>query len=240
MPGSAKLFHPSPEKWSRRDANGCGDYISTFQETIGADPMPAEEKWQFELCAETRRPETTGHHPDWNKWRDFEAWRSHNQVFTGQTDDVNILIDRITAAGDEDSKSRFADSAQMAFRLGDGICIVKTVEEIPRFRNFQRHFEADGIRLKNPASICSVLTTLSVPVRVVRDMKIIGIDEDLVVPNKTLSVYEDAIFCWKGEKMWSGKKSWSLMLTDLISDPSALLWTLSRTETGFVGREPLF
>ena len=122
-------------------------------------------------------------------------------------DDVNIVIDRITAALDEDSKGRFADSAQMAFRLGDGICIVKATGEKPRYRKFSDTFEADGIRFEeptqhmfsfnNPVGACPLCEGYG---------KIIGIDEDLVVPNKTLSVYEDAVVCWKGEKMVKWKE----------------------------------
>jgi excinuclease ABC subunit A len=123
-------------------------------------------------------------------------------------DEVNIVIDRIVTTSDEDSKSRFADSAQMAFRLGDGICIVKTVDKDPQFRIFSDTFEADGIRFEeptehmfsfnNPVGACPLCEGYG---------KVIGIDEDLVVPNKTLSIYEDAVVCWKGEKMnkWKEK-----------------------------------
>ncbi len=56
------------------------------------------------------------------------------------SDAVNIVIDRITVVSDEDSKSRFADSAQMAFRLGDGICLIKTAEDNPSHPHIQRCF----------------------------------------------------------------------------------------------------
>ncbi len=123
-------------------------------------------------------------------------------------DAVYIVIDRITVVTDEDSKSRFADSAQMAFRLGDGICIIKTVDENPRMRVFSDAFEEDGIRFEepsvhmfsfnNPIGACPLCEGYG---------KVIGIDEDLVVPDKSLSVYDDAIVCWKGEKMskWKDK-----------------------------------
>ncbi len=123
-------------------------------------------------------------------------------------DAVNIVIDRITVVSDEDSKSRFADSAQMAFRLGDGICIIKSVDENPRVRTFSDAFEEDGIRFEepgvhmfsfnNPIGACPLCEGYG---------KVIGIDEDLVIPDKSLSVYDEAIVCWKGEKMskWKDK-----------------------------------
>ncbi len=123
-------------------------------------------------------------------------------------DPVNIVIDRITVVTDEDSKSRFADSAQMAFRIGDGICIIKSVGEDPHIRLFSDAFEEDGIRFEeptvhmfsfnNPIGACPLCEGYG---------KVIGIDEDLVIPDKSLSVYDEAIVCWKGEKMskWKDK-----------------------------------
>jgi excinuclease ABC subunit A len=130
------------------------------------------------------------------------------QYSPGSKEEVNILIDRVNGASDEDSKSRFADSAQMAFRLGDGVCIVKTIEDIPRFRKFSDTFEADGIRFEEPSQH---MFSFNNPVGACPHCegygKVIGIDEDLVIPNKTLSIFEDAIVCWKGEKMvkWKDK-----------------------------------
>jgi excinuclease ABC subunit A len=125
-----------------------------------------------------------------------------------EADHVNIVIDRVSPASDDDSKSRFADSAQMAFRQGDGICIIQTVGDNPVSRVFSDTFEADGIRFEepsvhmfsfnNPIGACPLCEGYG---------KVIGIDEDLVVPDKGLSVYQEAIVCWKGEKMskWKDK-----------------------------------
>lgn len=116
--------------------------------------------------------------------------------------DINVIIDRISVAGDDDSKSRYADSVQMAFRIGEGICLVKEADKSSNSRFFSDAYEADGIRFEepsvhmfsfnNPIGACPVCEGYG---------KVIGIDEDLVIPNKGLSVYEDAIVCWKGEKM---------------------------------------
>jgi excinuclease ABC subunit A len=116
-------------------------------------------------------------------------------------DEVNIVIDRsgMRIAG--------ADSAQMAFRSGEGICLVKSFDDATLNRRFSDTFEADGIRFEeptvhmfsfnNPVGACPTCEGYG---------KVIGIDEDLVVPNKSLSVYEDAVVCWKGEKMAKWKE----------------------------------
>jgi excinuclease ABC subunit A len=123
-------------------------------------------------------------------------------------DNVNVVVDRVVVAYDEDSKSRYADSAQMAFTSGEGRCLIKEVDAETSEKCFSNSFEADGIQFEepsvhmfsfnNPVGACSTCEGYG---------KVIGIDEDLVIPNKNLSVYEDAVVCWKGEKMtkWKDK-----------------------------------
>ncbi len=115
----------------------------------------------------------------------------------------NIVIDRILTASDEDTQSRMADSVQTAFFEGHGECLIKVFQEDKiDNRTFSNLFEADGIEFEeptvhmfsfnNPVGACPVCEGYG---------KVIGIDEDLVIPNKSLSIYQDAIACWKGEKM---------------------------------------
>jgi excinuclease ABC subunit A len=121
---------------------------------------------------------------------------------------INMIIDRIMVSHDDDSKSRYADSVQMAYKLSEGVCIVKVADDKSHAeRSFSNAFELDGIKFNepsvhmfsfnNPAGACPVCEGYG---------KIIGIDEDLVIPNKSLSVYGDAIVCWKGEKMQKWKQ----------------------------------
>jgi len=122
-------------------------------------------------------------------------------------DKVYVVIDRIVVAIDEDSRSRYADSAQMAFSSGEGYCLVKKADEEDEGRLFSDKFEADGLKFEeptvhmfnfnNPVGACPTCEGYG---------KVIGIDEDLVVPNRNLSVFEDAIVCWKGEKMTKWKE----------------------------------
>lgn len=119
----------------------------------------------------------------------------------------NIIIDRATVINDEDNLSRIADSVQTAFFEGHGECIVKVFDgpEIKE-EHFSNLFEADGIEFEEPSVH---MFSFNNPVGACKTCegygKVIGIDEDLVIPNKSLSVYQDAVACWKGEKMGEWK-----------------------------------
>jgi excinuclease ABC subunit A len=109
--------------------------------------------------------------------------------------EINIVIDRLVIEHSADSFSRAADSAQTAFQTGKGYCQVVVLEDDNvRRESFSNKFEEDGILFEepteylfsfnNPLGACPVCEGYS---------KIIGIDENLVIPNQNLSVYEDAI-----------------------------------------------
>ncbi|MCS6818656.1 MAG: excinuclease ABC subunit UvrA, partial [Chitinophagales bacterium] len=114
--------------------------------------------------------------------------------------EFQVLVDRIVVhSDDEDLKSRVADSVQTAFNEGGGECMVVVGEQQKKFND---RFEADGITFEtpspnffnfnNPYGACKTCEGFGT---------IIGIDEDLVFPDKSLSVYEGAIAPWRGEKM---------------------------------------
>ncbi len=115
----------------------------------------------------------------------------------------NVVIDRVIVKSGEDMQSRIADSVQTAFYEGRGECIIKIYrKDNIEAQSFSNRFEADGMEFEepsvhmfsfnNPVGACPACEGYG---------KIIGIDEDLVVPNKSLSVYQGAVACWKGEKM---------------------------------------
>lgn len=120
-----------------------------------------------------------------------------------KADDIYVLVDRIIVhADDSDLEARIADSVQTAFYEGDGNCIIDIKGKKKQTRAFSNRFELDGITFENPSVN---LFTFNNPYGACKSCEgfgsIIGIDPDLVMPNKGLSVYEDAIACWKGEKM---------------------------------------
>jgi excinuclease ABC subunit A len=115
-----------------------------------------------------------------------------------------IVIDRISVKNDDSELiQRVADSVQTAFYEGNGACKIH-FEKHGEWRKmrFSNRFELDGITFEepsvnlfsfnNPFGACKVCEGFG---------SIIGIDPDLVIPNKALSVFEGAIACWKGEKM---------------------------------------
>lgn len=116
---------------------------------------------------------------------------------------VRLVIDRMSVSHETDTISRLSDSVETAFFEGGGECIVLVYdgEEIREF-SFSKRFEADGITFNEPSEL---MFNFNNPVGACPTCegfgKVIGIDEDLVVPNKTLSVYDDAVMCWRGEKM---------------------------------------
>lgn len=115
----------------------------------------------------------------------------------------NLLIDRLSVDNNEDTMSRAADSVQTAFYEGKGACIVQVFkkEKIETLK-FSNRFEADGIVFTEPSvHLFSFNNPVGACPRCEGFGKVMGIDENLVVPNKSLSVYEGAIACWKGEKM---------------------------------------
>lgn len=118
--------------------------------------------------------------------------------------DALIVVDRIKVkSGDDDLVSRVYDSVQTAFFEGEGFCIIDVENRRSEFSN---KFEADGIIFEEPTvHTFSFNSPLGACPRCEGFGRVIGIDEDLVIPNKSLSIYEDAIACWKGEKMQKWK-----------------------------------
>ncbi|MEI6050684.1 MAG: excinuclease ABC subunit UvrA [Bacteroidota bacterium] len=136
----------------------------------------------------------------------IEEIKSFDGYKPGHT--INIVIDRLVISHSADSFSRAADSAQTAFQTGKGYCQVVILQDSGIIReNFSNKFEEDGIvfeepseylfSFNNPIGACPVCEGYG---------KIIGVDENLVIPNQNLSVYEDAIVCWKGETMKKWKE----------------------------------
>ncbi|HLN54128.1 MAG TPA: excinuclease ABC subunit UvrA [Lentimicrobium sp.] len=115
-----------------------------------------------------------------------------------------LIIDRLTIRhDDQDLSSQLADSIQTAFYEGDGECICVTELGGKQWHEkFSSRFESDGISFEEPSVN---LFSFNNPYGACKTCEgygsIIGVDEDLVIPNKSLSIYEDAVACWKGEKM---------------------------------------
>lgn len=128
-------------------------------------------------------------------------------IDTTSTSDVFVIVDRIAASTEEDAVSRFGDSVQTAFGEGNGVVVVKVfpANASPFVEYFSNLFEKDGIEFEEPSvHLFSFNSPLGACPKCEGYGKVIGIDEDLVIPDKTLSVYEDAVAPWRGEgmRMW--------------------------------------
>lgn len=120
-----------------------------------------------------------------------------------KVDQMLLLIDRLTCDKDAANISRFSESIETAFYEGEGDCIIRFYigDRVESF-DFSRHFEADGIEFQEPTDLMFSFNSPVGACPVCEGFgRVIGIDEDLVIPNKSLSVYEDAVVCWRGDKM---------------------------------------
>ncbi|MBC5838647.1 excinuclease ABC subunit UvrA [Flavobacterium muglaense] len=115
--------------------------------------------------------------------------------------EILLIIDRIVVKEEEEFYNRLADAVQTAFYEGKGICYLRELNSDKKF-SYSNNFELDGINFlepnvhlfsfNNPYGACPVCEGYG---------NIIGVDAELVVPNTTLSVFENAIFPWRGESM---------------------------------------
>lgn len=124
-------------------------------------------------------------------------------------DSYRLLIDRVAVTNNKEDDMRILDSLQTAFYEGREECVIKAwnadgsiTEQI-----FSKRFEADGIQFQEPSDL---MFNFNNPIGACPECegfgKVVGIDENLVVPNKTLSVYEDAVMCWRGQVMSEWKR----------------------------------
>jgi excinuclease ABC subunit A len=150
-----------------------------------------------------------------------------NQIF--------ILIDRAAVKhNDEDTQYRLSDSVQTAFFEGEGLCIVQVLNG--ERKEFSDKFELDGIVFEEPTvNLFSFNNPFGACKRCEGFGKILGIDPDLVIPDKNLSIYDGAIAPWRTEKM----SEWQVPLVrnaakfdfpihrpykDLTNEQKELLW----------------
>ena len=132
-----------------------------------------------------------------------------------------LVIDRLVAGSDRDTIARLVDSCETAFYEGHGTAILQFGTQVSHLRSdasagetpayqyiFSTRFEADGITFEEPTD---KLFAFNSPIGACPECEgfgqVIGIDEQMVIPNTALSVYDGAVVCWRGEKM-SEWKDW--------------------------------
>lgn len=127
-----------------------------------------------------------------------------------KAEDLFILIDRLSVDDAPDTISRISDSVETAFFEGDGACRLVFIPSNITY-DFSDKFEADGIRFDEPNdNMFSFNSPIGACPACEGFGNVIGIDEKLVVPNPSLSVYEGCVQCWHGEKMEQWKNEFCM------------------------------
>src|SRR5690554_2668377 len=118
-------------------------------------------------------------------------------------EEVLLVIDRLSCSSDKASVNRLSDSVETAFLEGNGECIIRFWGEngMESFL-FSNRFEADGIIFEEPSEMMFNFNSPAGACPKCEGFgKIMGIDENLVIPDKSLSLQEECVQCWRGEKM---------------------------------------
>jgi excinuclease ABC subunit A len=209
-----------------------------------------------ELKGESEKPKAKGGKKAESKKAKAESGEAESQISNPTSlisTTVRIVIDRISKNDEDETFSRLGDSIQTAFFEGKGDCYVrfmepddatpksspegKTLESGETERFFCDRFELDGIRFEEPTpNFFSFNNPYGACKRCEGYGKVIGIDEDLVIPDKSKSIYEGAIAPWRGEKMreWNEKLIKSALkfnfpihrqFNQLTEQEQKLLWT---------------
>ena len=129
---------------------------------------------------------------------DFLSQADFSQI---EAKDIFLLIDRLSVDDSKDVIARIVDSSETAFYEGDGECRLMFLPSNITY-DFSTRFEADGMKFEEPSDN---MFSFNSPVGACPTCegfgRVIGIDEKLVIPNSSLSVYEGCVQCWHGEKM---------------------------------------
>jgi excinuclease ABC subunit A len=241
-----QTFSPVSGKKVKKDTvSDVVDYLLSLKENTKAlilAPFPAYKKVSYDQLI------TDLKHMGINRVKingDILKISELTRIKVENSADFHLIIDRIVIGKDEDSVSRYADSVQEAYKIGEKICQIQVYDEkASALKEFSNKFEADSIAFEEPSVH---MFSFNNPVGACPSCegygKVIGIDEDLVIPDKNISIYEDAIVCWKGEKMkkWRDKLIFNAdkfnfpihkPIYQLTNEQYDLLWTGNRYFAG--------
>ncbi len=163
-----------------------------------------------------------------------------------------LVIDRLSCSSDKATVNRLSDSVETAFLEGNGECITRFWGSmgIETF-SFSNRFEADGMTFEEPTELMFNFNSPAGACPKCEGFgKIVGIDENLVIPDKSLSVQEECVQCWKGEKMSEWRREFvknaykvdfpvHRAYHDLTEDERELLWN-GRRDLGIYGINDFF
>ena len=131
----------------------------------------------------------------------IEDFREIKDTKEQNAENIFLIIDRMSVSDENDEIARLIDSAETAMYEGDGMCRLLFLPSNLSY-DFSDHFEADGMKFEEPNdNMFSFNSPLGACPTCEGFGNVIGIDEKLVIPNSTLSVYGGCVQCWHGDKM---------------------------------------
>ncbi len=135
------------------------------------------------------------------KMEKVEALLERVDEITNPNEQIQLLVDRfVVTKDDEDNDKRVADSIQIAFQEGYGIAILQDTDG--NSVEFNNKFEIDGILFEEPTpQLFNFNSSFGACPTCEGYGKVLGIDEDKVIPDKSKSIFEEAIVCWRGQKI---------------------------------------
>jgi len=198
-----KTFSPMSGKEVKRDTvDDVVDFVKTYPESAKIY-ITSPVKLERNISEQIKLLLQQGFTRVFYKTEVVSISEAFIDVLDKNDDTILILIDRLKISKDSFEESRIADSVQTAFYEGQGYCtVVADIDGKVTETRFSDKFEADGVTFEQP----SVNTfSFNNPIGACEKCEgfghTIGIDPDLVIPNKNLSIYEGAVVCWRGEKM---------------------------------------
>lgn len=234
---AGRTFSPiSGREVKKHSVTDVVNKISTFpagHKLILVAPVKVEKANISNHIAEFKKEGFSRFFVDKNVVKLEESTKPENLVENGF---INIVVDRLSVSKDDDFLSRSADSAQSAILIGKGVCYLKSLDN-DKFYEFSIRFEEDGLEFEEPSiHMFSFNNPLGACPKCEGYGKIIGIDPELVIPNKSLSIYDEAVACWRGESFseWKDKLIYSAdkfkfpihkPYKDLTKEQKDLLWT---------------
>lgn len=131
----------------------------------------------------------------------IEDFQNSKEIKEQNAENIFLVIDRLSVSDENDEIARLVDSAETAMYEGDGMCRLLFLPSNLTY-DFSDRFEADGMKFEEPNdNMFSFNSPLGACPTCEGFGNVIGIDEKLVIPNSTLSVYDGCVQCWHGDKM---------------------------------------
>ena len=208
-----KTYSPiSGDLVTRHRVTDVADYIQSLEEGMKVQlMMPLNTKYEDRTLAQElalllqKGYTRIFHESEMKHIEDFVATKSKLLSKTLNKigkEEVRVLIDRfVVKKDDEENKKRISDSVNTAFYESEGNCIVMPIGDEKLTKGFNNRFELDGMEFPDPApQLFNYNNPFGACPQCEGYGKVMGIDQNKVVPDSTKSVYEKAIACWKGEK----------------------------------------